>query len=125
MKKPKMILTAKMKNDPLSADVAIEMIGKMRYAKEGAPWGEVVNKFILKPKWEYYFNEQEGHVVKLRGYYDNPQKEKTSIMIVYLVECTPNIETGEKSYSIKHYFSATKGEKAKQGLPDWLAYELE
>ncbi len=33
-------------------------------------------KFILKPKWEYYFNDQDGHVVKLRGYYEDGQKEK-------------------------------------------------
>ena len=121
----KTILTEKMKKDPLPPEVAIEIVGKMRYAKDGTPWGEVVNKFILKPKWEYYFSDSDGHVVKLKGYYDDPQKEKTSILIVYLLDCVPNIETGEKSYSMKNYYSATKGEKTKPGIPDWLAYELE
>lgn len=121
----KTILTEKMKNDPLSPELAIEMISKMHYAKGGASWGDVVSKLILKPKWEYYFNEREGHVVKLRGYYDDPQKEKTSIFIVYLINCTPNIETGEKVYSIKAYHSSTKGADTKPGIPDWLAYELE
>ena len=119
------ILTQKMKNDPLPPELAIDMVKKMRYTKDGTPWGEAVNKFILKPKWEYYLDETDGHVVKLNGYYDDPQKEKSSILIVYLIGCEPNIETGNKSYSIRNYFSSTKGEKNKPGIPDWLAYELE
>lgn len=121
----KAILTQKMKNDPLPPELAIEMVKKVRYTKDGAPWGEVVNKFILKPKWEYYLDDTDGHVVKLNGYYDDPHKEKSSILIVYLIGCEPNIETGDKSYSIRNYFSSTKGEKTTPGIPDWLAYELE
>jgi hypothetical protein len=40
-----------MVRDPLEPEMAIEMVGKLRYAKDGLPRGEVVNKFILKPKW--------------------------------------------------------------------------
>ncbi|MEN6380919.1 MAG: tetratricopeptide repeat protein [Synergistaceae bacterium] len=121
----KTILTEKMTKDPIEPAIAIEMIGKMRYAKDGLPWGEVVNKFILKPKWEYYYNDQEGHVVKLRGYYEDGQKEKNSITIWYYVKCEPNIADGTRAYSIKQLYYAVKDEKSKKGIPDWLAYELE
>ncbi len=119
------ILTEKMVRDPLVPETAIEMIGNMRYAKDGLPWGEAVSKFILKPKWEYYYHDMEGHVVKLRGYYEDAQKEKHSIEIKYFLKCEPNIEDGSKAYSIKRLYSAVKDEKSKQGIPDWLAYELE
>lgn len=121
----KTILTEKMAKDPLAPEMAIEMVGKMRYAKDGLPWGEVVKKFILKPKWEYYFNDQEGHVVKLRGYYEDGQKEKNAITVWYYLKCDPNIADGTNAYSIKQLYSASKDEKSKQGIPDWLAYELE
>ena len=121
----KTILTEKMVRDPLEPAMAIEMVGKMRYAKDGLPWGEVVNKFILKPKWEYYFKDQEGHVVKLRGYYEDGQKEKNAITVWYYLKCEPNIAEGTRAYSIKQLYSAVKDEKSKQGIPDWLAYELE
>ncbi len=119
------ILTEKMVRDPLAPETAIEMIGNMRYAKDGLPWGEAVSKFILKPKWEYYYHELEGHVVKLRGYYEDAQKEKHSIEIKYFLKCEPNIEDGSKAFSIKRLSSAVKDEKTKDGIPDWLAYELE
>ncbi len=121
----KTILTEKMVRDPLEPETAIEMIGKMRYAKDGLPWGEVVGKFILKPKWEYYFNDQDGHVVKLRGYYEDGQKEKNAITVWYYLKCEPNIAEGTRAFSIKQLYSAVKDEKSKQGIPDWLAYELE
>ena len=94
----KTILTEKMVRDPLEPEMAIEMVGKMRYAKDGLPWGEAVSKFILKPKWEYYYHELEGHVVKLRGYYEDAQKEKHSIEIKYFLKCEPNIEDGSKAF---------------------------
>ena len=121
----KAILTEKMIKDPLEPEMAIEMVGKMRYAKDGLPWGEVISKFILKPKWEYYFNDQEGHVVKLRGYYEDGQKEKNSITVWYYIHCEPNIADGSRSFTIKQLYSASKDEKSKQGIPDWLAFELE
>lgn len=121
----KTILSEKMVKDPIPPEVAIEMVGKMRYAKDGLPWADVVNKFILKPKWEYYYNDQEGHVVKLRGYYEDGQKEKNSITIWYYLNCEPNIADGTRAYSIKQLYSAVKDEKSKKGIPDWLAYELE
>jgi len=121
----KMILTEKMAKDPIQPEMAIEMVGKMRYAKDRLPWGEVVGKFILKPKWEYYYNENDGHVVKLRGYYEDGQKEKNAITVWYYLKCEPNIADGTKAYSIKQLYSAVKDEKSKQGIPDWLAYELE
>lgn len=121
----KTILTGKMIKDPFEPETAIEMVGKMRYAKDGLPWGEVVNKFILKPKWEYSFNDQEGHVVKLKGYYEDGQKEKNSITIWYYLHCEPDIADGSRSFTIKQLYSASKDEKSKQGIPDWLAYELE
>lgn len=119
------ILTEKMVRDPLAPETAIEMIGNMRYAKDGLPWGEAVSKFILKPKWEYYYHELEGHVVKLRGYYEDAQKEKHSIDIKYILKCEPNIEDGSRAFSVKRLSSAVKDEKTKDGIPDWLAYELE
>ena len=121
----KTILTEKMVRDPLEPESAIEMIGKMRFAKDGLPWGEAVSKFILKPKWEYYYHELEGHVVKLRGYYEDAQKEKHSIDIKYVLACEPNIEDGSRAFSIKRLSSSVKDEKTKDGIPDWLAYELE
>ncbi|HAJ93523.1 MAG TPA: hypothetical protein DCM41_01390 [Synergistaceae bacterium] len=121
----KTILTGKMISDPLEPETAIEMVGKMRYAKDGLPWGEAVSKFILKPKWEYYYHELEGHVVKLRGYYEDGQKEKNAISVWYYLNCEPNIADGTRAFSIKQLYSAVKDEKSKKGIPDWLAYELE
>ncbi len=40
-----MITNEKMAKDG-QPEVAIEMVGKMRYAKDRLPWGEVVGKFM-------------------------------------------------------------------------------
>lgn len=118
-------LEERMKKEPIDAAVATELVSKLKFSKDGVPWGAVVNKFILKPKWEYYYNDKDGHVVKLRGYYEDTQKEKISITIVYILGCKPDADTEAKSYWIQSIFSSVKNDAMKPGIPDWLAYELE
>ncbi len=124
-KEARALMGEKMKRKPLEEPAAIEIVNKLRYAKNGAPWGAVINKFILKPKWEYSYDDKNGHVVKLRGYYEDAQKEKCSITIVYVLNCTPNVETESMDYSIKEIYSSVKNDKMVKSIPDWLAYELE
>ena len=127
-KEAKFLLEEKIKKEPLDQAGAIEIVKMLKYSREGAPWGTVINKVILKPKWEYYYNDKDGHVVKLRGYYEDAQKEKSSITIAYVLECTPHIDNPEKEtrdYYIKGIYSAVKNGQMAPGIPDWLAFELE
>ena len=67
-------------------------------------------------------------MVKLRGYYEDAQKEKSSITIMYILDCTPHIDNPEKEtrdYYIKGIYSAVKNGQMAPGIPDWLAFELE
>lgn len=114
-----------MKKEPIDPASAIEIVSKLKFSKDGVPWGVVVNKFILKPKWEYYYNDKDGHVVKLRGYYEDKQKEKFTITIVYILGCKPDAGTEVKSYWIENIFSSVKDDAMKPGIPGWLAFELE